>query len=57
VAAVERRLSRRDALDAGTNPLEPAEDAVAVDTTGMDPDAVYERALSLVRSRIPEREG
>jgi cytidylate kinase len=33
------------------------EDAVAVDTTGMDPDAVYERALSLVRSRIPEREG
>jgi cytidylate kinase len=57
VAAVGRRLSRRDALDAGTNPLEPAEDAVAVDTTGMDPDAVYERALSLVRSRIPEREG
>jgi cytidylate kinase len=49
-------LSARDTLDAGTNPLEPAEDAVAIDTTGMDADAVYERALAIVRSRVSEGE-
>jgi cytidylate kinase len=57
VAEVGRELSRRDALDAGTNPLVPAADAVAIDTTGMDPDAVFELALSLIRSRSPERNG
>jgi cytidylate kinase len=56
-AEVGRELSRRDALDAGTNPLEPAGDAVAIDTTEMDSDAVFERALSLVRSWRAEREG
>jgi cytidylate kinase len=54
-AEVGRELARRDALDAGTNPLEPALDAVAIDTTGLDPDTVFERALSLVRSRGRER--
>jgi cytidylate kinase len=53
-ADVGRELSRRDALDAGTNPLEPAVDAVAIDTTGMNPDAVFERALALIRSRSRE---
>jgi cytidylate kinase len=57
VAEVGRELSRRDALDAGTNPLEPAADAVAIDTTGMGPDAVFELALSLIRSRSPGRDG
>ena len=33
---VAAELSARDALDARTNPMEPAEDAVAIDTTSMD---------------------
>lgn len=49
---VGRALSARDALDAGTNPLEPAHDAVAIDTTGMGRDTVYERALEVIRSRV-----
>jgi cytidylate kinase len=51
---VGRALSDRDALDARTNPLEPAADAVAIDTTGMDADAVYEAALAVVRARLAE---
>jgi cytidylate kinase len=49
---VGRALSERDALDARTNPLEPAEDAVAIDTTGLEADAVFEEALRLVRARL-----
>jgi cytidylate kinase len=52
---IARALSARDALDAGTNPLEPAADAVAIDTTGMDADAVFERALSVIRSGRSDR--
>lgn len=47
-------LSERDALDARTNPLEPAEDAVAIDTTTMEPDEVFEAALAVVRARLSE---
>jgi len=47
-------LSARDELDARTNPLEPAEDAVEIDTTRMSPDEVFETALALVRGRLRE---
>jgi CMP/dCMP kinase len=49
-------LSARDALDARTNPLRPADDAVAIDTTGMTSDEVYEKALATIRARLA-REG
>lgn len=48
-------LSARDALDARTNPLRPASDAVAIDTTGMTSDQVYERALATTRARLAQR--
>jgi CMP/dCMP kinase len=48
-------LSARDALDAGTNPLHPAGDAVAIDTTGMTSDRVYEKALATIRARLAQR--
>jgi cytidylate kinase len=49
---VARALSVRDALDARTNPLEPAADAVAIDTTGLSADEVFEEVLALVRARL-----
>jgi CMP/dCMP kinase len=52
---VGRALSQRDALDARTNPLEPAADAVAIDTTGVEADATFEEALGVVRARLRER--
>jgi cytidylate kinase len=52
---VGRALSERDALDARTNPLEPAADAVAIDTTGVEADATFEEALGVVRARLRER--
>lgn len=52
---VAEQLSARDALDARTNPLEPAEDAVAIDTTTMDADRVFEVALAVTRARLEER--
>jgi cytidylate kinase len=55
-AEVGRALSARDALDANTNPLEPAPDAVAIDTTGLGAEAVYERALAVIRSAIEGRD-
>ena len=48
-------LSARDALDAATNPLRPAGDAVAIDTTGMTSDQVYEKALATTRGRLADR--
>jgi cytidylate kinase len=53
---VGEALSSRDELDAKTNPLEPASDAVALDTTGRGPDEVFEAALALVLARIPGAE-
>ena len=52
---VGRALTARDALDAGVNPLVPAGDAVAIDTTGLDADAVFEAALAIVREGIAGR--
>lgn len=48
-------LSARDALDARTNPLRPASDAVAIDTTGMTSAQVYEKALATTRARLAQR--
>lgn len=48
-------LSARDALDARTNPLRPASDAVAIDTTGMSSDQVYEKALATTRALLAQR--
>lgn len=53
---IARALAERDALDAYTNPLEPAPDAIAIDTTGMDADEVFRAALAIVRSRLRERD-
>jgi cytidylate kinase len=48
-------LAARDALDARTNPLRPAADAVVIDTTGMTADQVYEEAMARIRARLAER--
>jgi CMP/dCMP kinase len=48
-------LSARDALDARTNPLRPASDAVAIDTTDMTADQVYDEALATIRARLARR--
>jgi cytidylate kinase len=54
-ASVGRDLAERDALDARTNPPEPAADAVAIDTTSMDADLVLRIALAVVRAKLSER--
>lgn len=43
-------LRRRDERDARVNPFVPAPDAVEIDTTGKDAEAVFREALALVRS-------
>jgi cytidylate kinase len=48
-------LRTRDERDARTNPLEPAPDAVVIDTGELDPDATLERALAAVRRVWPAR--
>lgn len=44
-------LDARDELDARTNPLVPAPDAVILDTTELQPAEVLTRALELARER------
>ncbi|HEU4865947.1 MAG TPA: (d)CMP kinase [Actinomycetota bacterium] len=48
---IAEALGTRDELDARTNPLEPAPDAVVLDTTGLAAADVVRRALELVRDR------
>ena len=48
---IAEALGTRDELDARTNPLEPAPDAVVLDTSGLGPGDVVRRALELVRER------
>lgn len=48
---IAEALGSRDELDARTNPLEPAPDAVVLDTTGLAAADVVRRALELVRER------
>lgn len=47
-AEVEAAVAARDALDARTNPLEPAPDAHVLDTTRLDREAMLAEALRLV---------
>jgi cytidylate kinase len=44
-------LAHRDTLDARTNPLEAAPDAVILDNEGRTPDEVLAEALTVVRER------
>jgi GTP-binding protein len=52
-ASAGRAVAERDALDARTNPLEPAADAQELDTTGLDADGVLAEALRRVRLALP----
>jgi len=47
----------RDALDSRTNPLEPAPDAVVLDTTRLDPREVLAATLELVETTRSRRTG
>ena len=58
VAALEEvaaEMAARDARDAARDvaPLRPAEDAVLLDTTALDADAAFARAMAVVRDRWP----
>lgn len=50
-ARIARALGTRDELDAQTNPLVPAADAIVLDTTGLEPGDVLARALALAGER------
>lgn len=54
-ARVLQEVQDRDARDSGrvAAPLRPAEDAIVLDTTGMDAGAVFEAGLQHVVSRLP----
>jgi GTP-binding protein len=47
----QQLVSHRDRLDARTNPLEPAPEAVEIDSTDLSADEVVELVLELVRNR------
>jgi cytidylate kinase len=53
LAEVRSNLAARDDRDAGRDaaPLIPAADAVTLDTSELDPDAAFARALEIVRAR------
>lgn len=53
VDAVEADLERRDKADSerAVSPLRPADDAVVVDTTGVEIEAVVDRIVSLAHER------
>lgn len=59
LATVEADMRARDAMDAAraAAPLRPAEDAVLLDTTGMDPDTAFTEALQHVRARLTDAAG
>jgi CMP/dCMP kinase len=50
-AAVAAALHARDSTDAEVNPLEPAPDAVTIDTSRTTPGVTLARALRIVRAR------
>lgn len=54
VARLSREMAERDRRDSGraVAPLKPAEDAVLVDTTGLDVDTVVVRVLDIARLRM-----
>lgn len=51
---VLQEMQDRDARDSGraAAPLRPADDAIVLDTTEMECDAVFEAVLAIVRSRL-----
>ncbi len=53
---VLQEMQDRDARDSGraAAPLRPADDAIVLDTTKMDKDAVFERVFAIVRSRLAD---
>ncbi len=53
---VARALHARDALDARVNPFVPAPEALVLDTTVLDPEEVFRRALAACRRRLEGRE-
>ncbi len=55
---VLRDLRERDSRDASraVAPLRPAEDAIIIDTSLLDPDGVFDAALSAIRSRYQAAE-
>jgi cytidylate kinase len=55
-ARVADALVARDRADAATNPLVPADDAVAIDTTNLDRDEVFEAAMAVIRAKLSELE-
>ncbi len=56
IEAVETDLAARDEADANRKaaPLKPAPDAVIFDTTDMDADAAFAKALALVKEKAPQ---
>jgi CMP/dCMP kinase len=54
LVTVEADMKARDALDAAraAAPLRPADDAVLLDTTGLDPDMAFAEALRTARARL-----
>ena len=54
LARVMEDMRARDAMDAAraAAPLRPAEDAVLLDTTALDPDGAFAAALALVEARL-----
>jgi len=57
-AAVRAELDERDARDAGRDhaPLKAADDAIAIDTTDLDPEAVIAKMLSEIELRLKHRQ-
>ncbi len=53
---VLQEMQDRDARDSGraAAPLRPADDAIVLDTTKMDKDAVFEQVFAIVRSRLAD---
>jgi cytidylate kinase len=53
-AAVRAELEARDSRDAGREhaPLKPADDAVPIDTTDLDPEAVIAKMLAVINPRL-----
>ncbi|HEY4043695.1 MAG TPA: (d)CMP kinase, partial [Rhodopila sp.] len=54
LGTVEQDMRARDAQDAARTaaPLRPADDAVLLDTTALDPDAAFRAAMETVRTKL-----
>jgi cytidylate kinase len=53
---VTEEMRRRDAADAGrdTAPMQPAADAILLDTTALDADAAFAHAQALIERRLAQ---